>query len=134
MSPSPSPAPRWLPFAAGIAAGLCGLGLFGLAHAALIVPIWSRLAGGLPFVLASGAAMGWAFDELLRARDRRASLLRGLAFGAWLWLALVPMHALDFALRASGRHETSGAAEAILDALLAFAAGALTGRALGRAW
>lgn len=34
---------------AGAATGLLGVALFGAIHAAIIVPIWTRLFGGIPF-------------------------------------------------------------------------------------
>ncbi len=49
---------------AGAVTGLLGVALFGAIHAAIIVPIWTRLTGGIPFGVVAGLAIGWAFYEL----------------------------------------------------------------------
>jgi len=65
---------------AGIAIGAVGVILFGAIHAIVIVPIWTRLLGGLPFSLIAGLAMGWALYEM-RIHGRFSSgALAGLAF------------------------------------------------------
>jgi len=53
---------------AGAAIGLLGVALFGAIHAAIIVPIWTSLLGGIPFGVVAGLAMGWALYELRTPR------------------------------------------------------------------
>jgi hypothetical protein len=90
-----------LPTGAGV--GLFGLIAFGTVHALLILPIWTRLLGGLPFALATGIALAWAFDEVARIRSWR-SAAAGVAFGAIIFATLAPATAFSNALRLAGFH------------------------------
>jgi hypothetical protein len=50
---------RLVPFLiAGALIGAAGVAAFGLVHAAIIVPIWARLAPGIPFAIVAGLTMG----------------------------------------------------------------------------
>jgi hypothetical protein len=115
-----------------LALAVMGVLLFGLVHAALIVPIWDRLLGGLPFAIGAGLAMAWCYSVLrasasfgLRARD-------GLRFGLLLWLSIVPVTLLAAALRLTGTREQLGGLEAPLELVVGAAAGAFLGWWLGR--
>jgi hypothetical protein len=112
---------------AGLITGLFGVAAFGVVHALTIVPIWRRLAGGIPFGVAAGVAMGWALYEVYLRRRRSLRIWQGLAFGLLLWLTLVPMTALGVLLRLSGLHTTTGNGEAVVESALAFVTGALVG-------
>lgn len=120
--------------AAGAAAGLIGVGVFGLVHAVIIVPIWDSLLGGVPFGVGGGLVMGWALSELRAAGRWEATVWGGLTFGLLMWVLLVPMTAFGAILRATGVHGTDDAWEIVVECLLAFGMGALTGRLIGRRW
>jgi hypothetical protein len=120
--------------AAGAAVGLIGVGVFGLVHAVIIVPIWGSLLGGVPFGVGGGLMMGWAFSELRAAGRWEATVRGGLTFGLLMWVMLVPMTAFGAILRATGVHGTDDAWEIVVECLLAFGMGALTGRLIGRRW
>ncbi len=92
-------ATRWRIAGVGAATGLIGLGLFALLHALVIRPVWSQLAGGLPFVLAIGLAVAWAYHEFVKAAPRRACAAGGLRFGALMWLSAWPATALANVMR-----------------------------------
>ena len=114
----------------GASTGVFGLVAFGTAHALLILPIWTRLAGGLPFALAAGVALAWAFEELNRTRGWR-SALDGVRFGAIMFSTLAPVTAFDTALRLSGA-DRGATLVTVIDVALALAAGAATGWLLAR--
>lgn len=120
--------------AAGAVAGVVGVGVFGLVHAVIIVPIWGRLLGGVPFGVGGGLVMGWAFGELHAGGRWIATVRGGLTFGLLMWVTLVPMTAFGAILRATGMHGTDDTWEVVVECLLAFAMGALTGRLVGRRW
>jgi len=84
--------------ASGLGVALVGLTAFGLAHALIIVPIWTRLLGGVPFAVGAGLALAWAFDELARHRGSQ-SIASGVQFGAVMFLTLIPATALEAAMR-----------------------------------
>jgi hypothetical protein len=121
---------------AGAVIGLVGVVLFGLIHAAIIVPIWTRLLGGVPFGLVAGVAMGWALYELRRPYNSRAraKAITTLTFGALLWVTLIPMTLLGVALRAAGVHGADDTWEVVGECLLAVGAGVAAGRFVGRRW
>jgi hypothetical protein len=50
---------------AGVAAGIAGLIVFLILHHLWIAPIWFILPFGLVVAAAGGAAVGWAYGELL---------------------------------------------------------------------
>ena len=83
----------------GAVLGLAGLLLFGTIHAIAIVPIWSRLPGGLPFAVAAGLAVSWAYHEYRRAASPRPGVGTGLRFGALVWLVGLPATAMANGMR-----------------------------------
>src|SRR5438128_4851034 len=83
---------------AGAVTGLLSVALFGVIHAGIIVPIWTRLSGGIPFAVGAGLAIGWAFYEL-RTRFN-ARVIGALAFGSLLWATLIPMTLFGVIVRA----------------------------------
>jgi hypothetical protein len=122
---------------AGALAGAAGAFAFAVAHAILIVPIWTRSASGFLFGVLAGAAAGWAYTELgfdARASRARTALGRvavGASFGALLWFAVVPVTLADALLRAVGlapRYELLAVAVAVV---LALAGGGILGWWLG---
>jgi hypothetical protein len=121
---------------AGALIGLAGVLLFGLIHAAIIVPIWTRLLRGVPFALVAGVAMGWALYELRRACESRgrASAIVTLTFGGLVWTTLIPMTVLGMVLRAAGVHGVDNTWEVIAECLLAVGTGAAAGRVIGGRW
>lgn len=100
--------------------------LFGLAHALTIVPIWDRLAGGLPFGLLGGVTVGWVLFEMRRA-GRFWGVLSGLGFGLVMWAVLLPMTLLTVALRQAGFHDPDSSWEIAAALALTSAAGYVTG-------
>jgi hypothetical protein len=85
----------------GIAVSIFAALAFGTVHAWLIVPIWSRLAGGLPAALLAGLALAWAFDRVASVRGWQ-SPAHGLLFGVYMFGTLMPATAVDAALRLNG--------------------------------
>ena len=85
----------------GIAVSIFAVLAFGTVHAWLIVPIWSRLAGGLPMALVAGLALAWAFDRVASVRGWQ-SPAHGLLFGVYMFATLIPATAVDAALRLNG--------------------------------
>lgn len=122
--------------AAGAVIGLTGVAAFGLVHAAIIVPIWTRLAGGIPFGVVAGLTMGWALYELLRALEaqpRRRAVV-AVAFGGLLWITLIPMTLLGAALRAAGLHRPDGSWEVVAECAISVAAGFALGGFIAGRW
>lgn len=119
---------------AGVIVGLIGVAAFGLVHAIIIFPIWRRLSGGLPFAIAGGLAMSWAYYELRTERQAFATAWNGMAFGFLLWLTLFPMTAFGALARATGFHGEDDSWEIVVELLLAFGAGAVAGFLFGRRW
>ena len=72
--------------AIGCALGLAGLALFAGLHAIVIKPVWGQLAGGIPFVIAIGVSVTWAYHEFAKAVPKRVCATGGLRFGALVWL------------------------------------------------
>lgn len=116
---------------AGAVTGMLGVVVFGAAHAIIIVPIWTRLLGGIPFGVGAGLAMGWAFQEAQTVRwpFRRSS--RGLQFGFLMWLTLIPATACGAIFRLTGIHSQHDTWELVAELLAALGTGAATGRAMG---
>jgi hypothetical protein len=112
--------------AAAILAAL-GVLLFGALHAAIIVPIWQRLLGGIPFSFLAAAALTWMYTELRRTGFLRSSLAHAIAFGFLVWLSLLPATLLGAALRLTGLHRNLG----VLEDVLFLGLGAMTGTLLG---
>lgn len=107
----------------GIAAGLAGVAGFGLAHAVIITPIWSRLLGGLPFALFAGLAIAAAYDQLPGAAT--ASLGSGVQLGAAMIATLMPATAFDSFLRVAGLRRADAFETAIAIGLAVAAGGAM---------
>ena len=83
----------------GVVLGGAGLLLFGSIHALAIVPIWSRLPGGLPFAVAAGLVASWAYHEYWRSGAPPPGVGTGLRFGALVWLVGLPATALANVMR-----------------------------------
>lgn len=118
---------------AGVIVGLIGVAAFGIVHAIIISPIWRNLSGGIPFAIAGGLAMSWAYYELRRGRSV-ATAWNGLAFGFLLWLTLFPMTAFGALARATGFHGEDDSWEIVFELILSIGTGALVGFLLGRRW
>lgn len=86
---------------AGAIVGVVGAVSFAAVHALLILPIWSRIPGGLLQSIPIGVALVWAFDHLARVRGWRTAA-HGAWFGAVMFLTLVPGTAFANALRLAG--------------------------------
>ena len=78
----------------GCTIGLGALAIFATLHAIVIKPIWGQLAGGIPFVIAIGIAVTWAYHEFAKAAPNRVCSTGGLRFGALMWLSAWPATAL----------------------------------------
>jgi hypothetical protein len=70
--------------------GAAGVLLFGAVHALAIVPIWWRLAGGLPFAVVAAVPVTWLYHTLVRAGRWPLASGAGLRFGALCWAAGLP--------------------------------------------
>jgi hypothetical protein len=119
---------------AGAVTGLLGVALFGAIHAAIIVPIWTRLAGGIPFAVGAGLAIGWAFYELRGSARLKVGVLDALAFGSMLCATLIPMTLFGVIVRATGIHGQDDAWEVALELVLTLGTGAIAGRLIGGRW
>lgn len=119
---------------AGAVTGLFGVALFGAIHAAIIVPIWTRLSGGIPFAVGAGLAIGWAFYELRGSARLNARLIGALAFGFLLCATLIPMTLFGVIVRATGIHGQDDAWEVVIESVLAFGTGAIAGRLISGRW
>jgi hypothetical protein len=80
--------------AIGCALGLAALALFAGLHAIVIKPVWGDLARGIPFVIATGVSVTWAYHEFASAVPARVCSTGGLRFGALMWLSAWPATAL----------------------------------------
>jgi hypothetical protein len=78
----------------GCALGLAGLGLFAGLHAIVIKPVWSELARGIPFVVAIGISVTWAYHEFVKSVPNAVCSTGGMRFGALMWLSALPAIAL----------------------------------------
>jgi hypothetical protein len=116
----------------GAAAGLAGLLAFGAAHAAIISPIWSRLAGGWPMALLGGIALAWAFHALQGAGALRGRFADALRLGALLWVGLLPMNAFGLLVDVLALEQALGRWEVPIEVALAIASGAVLGWLLAR--
>jgi hypothetical protein len=108
--------------------------LFGAIHAAIIVPIWTRLSGGIPFAVGAGVAIGWAFFELPGPARFNVGVMRALTFGLLLWATLIPMTLFAVIIRATGVHSQDDTWEVVLELVLTFGTGAATGRLISGRW
>ena len=107
--------------------------LFGAIHAVIIVPIWTRLSGGIPFAVGAGLGIGWACYELAGAR-LNVGVIRALAFGFLLWATLIPMTLFGVIVRATGIHGQDDAWEVVLELALTFGTGVAAGRLISGRW
>jgi hypothetical protein len=80
--------------AIGCVLGLAGLGLFAGLHAIVIKPVWSDLLGGVPFVIAIGVSVTWAYHEFVKTVPKAVCSTGGMRFGALMWLSALPAIAL----------------------------------------
>ena len=118
----------------GAVTGLLGVALFGAIHAAIIVPIWTSLGGGIPFGVVAGLAIGWAFYELRGSARLNVGVFGALAFGFLLWATLIPMTLFGVIVRATGIHGQDDTWEVVLELVLTFGTGAAAGRLIGGRW
>ena len=121
-----------LNMAAGAITGLLAVGLFGLSHAIFIVPIWSRLAGGIPFGAVAGLALGWARWEFKSLRQKHTVAAQGLSFGLFAWCTVLPATAFAALIRILGLHAPESAWEPAVSVALALATGSAIGYVLER--
>ena len=119
---------------AGALTGLLGVVLFGAAHAALIMPIWNRLGHGIPFGIAAGLAMGWAFFEMRGVPPSKYRVISGLWFGLLMWVTLIPATGCGVLFRSAGWHGRHDVLEMITEVAIGFGTGAVTGRLIGTGW
>jgi hypothetical protein len=112
----------------GLAAAGVGLLGFGIAHALLIIPIWTRLLSGMPFVMVTGVALALAFDQL-PATVRTRGLISGVQFGTVMIATLVPATTLDTVLRIAGLRRAD-----TVETAAALALSTATGAAAGWIW
>jgi hypothetical protein len=85
----------------GVGVGILAVLAFGTVHALLIVPIWTRLAGGVPFAVLSGLLLAWAFDRAAHPRGWSA-VNHGLLFGVVMYATLLPATVVDAVMRMNG--------------------------------
>lgn len=83
----------------GCILGFVSLGLFAGLHALVVKPVWTELAKGIPFVIAIGVTVSWAFHEFAKSVPKRVSAGGGLRFGALIWLSALPATALANVVR-----------------------------------
>jgi hypothetical protein len=107
---------------AGLAAGL----MFATLHALIIVPIWTRMTGGLMFGAIAGAAAGWAYAELQR-NVAEPGVRSGAIFGLLLWCSIAPVTLTNIALRSSGFASEHRNITDTIAVILAVAGGAALG-------
>jgi hypothetical protein len=108
--------------------------LFGAIHAAIIVPIWTQLSGGIPFAVGAGLAIGWAFFELPGSARLNVGVMRALAFGFLLWATLITMNLFGVIVRATGIHGQDDTWEVVLELVLTVGTGVAAGRLIGGRW
>jgi hypothetical protein len=114
---------------ASLIAALCtsvfALAAFGTVHAVWIVPIWSRLLGGLPFTIVGASALAWAYAELSTTGIMSPRVVvSGLVFGLGAWAALLPATGMSIVFRLSGAHHTHADLTTMVEVLTAATTGA----------
>jgi hypothetical protein len=85
----------------GAIVGAVGAVSFAAVHAALILPIWARIPSGMIQAVPVGVGFAWAFDRVGRARAWSLPA-HGAAFGAVMFLTLMPGTAFANAMRLAG--------------------------------
>lgn len=124
---------RWRPYLLPVAVlAVGGTALFGVLHALLIVPIWARLASGLPRSLLMAIGMTWCYRELRSRARLRPGAVGGLTFGLGVWAGLLPVSLVAAALRVTGLRSRLGWLEPPLDLSIVALTGAVAGWALTR--
>jgi hypothetical protein len=83
----------------GISLGVAGLVLFGTVHAIVITAIWDRLFRGVPYAIAVGLAVAWAYHEYRAGCAEDGGVRHGTRFGALAWTAAIPAMAFGFGMR-----------------------------------
>lgn len=109
----------------GCVLGLTGMGLFAVLHAIVIKPVWSALAGEIPFVLAIGISVTWAYHEFVKTVPKAVCSTGGMRFGALMWLSALPAIALASWMRVKFGSASPPAWVDVVAAVLALAGGAL---------
>jgi len=105
-----------------------GVAFFGALHAVVIVPIWNRLAGGIPQALIGAAALTFVYRRLRHTARVGAGVRGALVLACVAWLAVLPTTGLGALLRwmgLHGRHET-------LELVGVLGVAAITGAVLAR--
>lgn len=113
----------------GAAAAGAAMLSFMAIHSALIAPIWTRAANGLPLAMIGGIAIAAAFDRVAPAR--RPTILDGGRFGALMFATLIPATAFSNALRVAGL-EANGWPGVVGSLAIAAVSGAAVGSRLTR--
>ena len=107
---------------AGVVVGLVGWLLFVSVHAVVIVPIWNRSAGGIPFALIGGLALAGCMWSM------RIETFAGAAgFGVFMWLLLLPSTAVAGLLRVLNVRHQMGDWDTVVDLSIAAITGYLAG-------
>jgi hypothetical protein len=115
-------------FSVSLFLAIIGVLLFGTLHAIVIVPIWRRLLGGFPFALVAAAGMTWFFAALRSSERLRSNWRHTLAFGALLWISVLPTTAVGLISRVSGFHRRFDTLETVAALVVAAGSGALLAR------
>jgi hypothetical protein len=109
----------------GTALGFVALGLFAGLHAIVIKPVWSELAQGIPFVIAIGVSVTWAYHEFVKTVPKAVCSTGGMRFGALMWFSALPAIALASWMRVKYGTASPPAWLDAVAAVLALAGGAL---------
>ena len=85
--------------AIGCVLGVAGLALFAGLHALVVTPVWTQLLLPIPFVIAIGIGVTWAYHEYVAVVANRVNAYGGLRFGVMVWVAAFPATALANVMR-----------------------------------
>ncbi len=118
----------------GILVGATGILIAGLAHAVIIMPVWSRVLTPLPFAIVGGTALAWALDEFRMVQQAPRLSKTGWGFGALVWLCLIPVTVYEMWLRASGVRKALPWLEVPSELALIIGAGLGGGYLMTRSW
>ena len=106
----------------GVCTGIFGFVAFLAVHQALIANIWAKSMSGLPFAIAAGLALAFAWHVLDRpARSWRDAVIFGMA----VWAALIPVTIVGALLRTFWKPREN------LEIAIVLTVAALTGLAIG---
>ena len=86
----------------GLVAGVGATVAFGVIHAVLITPIWTRLIGGLPLAAIAATALAFTLDSVEAARGRSSTVTEAALLGLSLFIALLPATLVDVWMRKQG--------------------------------